>query len=121
MKVVLDRNMSTEWVVSLASEEIEAVHWSTIGDWSADDDEIVRWAASNGCIILTKDLDFGAILRALSIDQPSVILLRSRNGRPHRQVRDVVAVLRRFRLDLESGVFLVLDPDRHRVRKLPLT
>ncbi len=77
--------------------------------------------STDGYVIVTKDLDFGAILRALSMDQPSVILLRSRNGRPHRQVGDVVALLQHFRVDLESGVVLVLDPDRHGVRKLPLT
>lgn len=120
MKVLLDMNMSPEWVDALTREDIEAVHWATVGDWSADDDEIVRWAAVHGHIVLTKDLDFGAILRALSMEQPSVVLLRSRNGRPHRQVGDVVAVLRHFQAEFEAGVLLVLDPEGHRVRKLPL-
>lgn len=120
MKVLLDMNMSPEWVDALRAEVIDAVHWTTVGDWRADDDEVVRWAATNGYTILTKDLDFGAILRALSMEQPSVVLLRSRNGRPHRQANDVVAVIKHFRTELEAGVLLVVDPDSHRIRKLPL-
>lgn len=42
MKVVPGMNMSSEWVGPLVDEGIEAVHWSTVGDWSADDDDIVR-------------------------------------------------------------------------------
>ena len=62
MKIVLDMNISPEWVEGLNGEDIHAVHWSNVASWRADDDEIVRWAAMNGHAILSKDLDFGGIL-----------------------------------------------------------
>lgn len=105
----------------LNGEDIQAIHWSNVANWRADDDEIVRWAAMNGHAILTKDLDFGGILRALSLEQPSVVLLRARNGRPAQSVEDVLAVLKRYRIDLEEDVFIVIDPAAHRVRRLPLS
>ncbi len=52
MKVVLDMNMSPEWVDVLNGEDIEAIHWSNVANWRADDDEIVRWASANGQAIL---------------------------------------------------------------------
>jgi predicted nuclease of predicted toxin-antitoxin system len=121
MKIVLDMNVSPEWVDVLSGEDIECIHWSKVGNWSAEDDDIVHWAATNGFVVMTQDLDFGGILRALSLLQPSVVLLRTRNGRPHRDVADVLAVLKRYTFDLDDGCFIVIDPSNHRVRRLPLS
>lgn len=69
-------NLSPDWVEVLSGEGIDAVHWSEIGASSAYDQELMAWAKSNGYIVLTHDLDFGAILAATNADAPSVIQLR---------------------------------------------
>ena len=64
MKVLVDMNLSPGWVSFLAEAGFEAVHWTEIGSPTATDSELMAWAAKNDHIVLTADLDFGAILAA---------------------------------------------------------
>ena len=64
MKLLVDMNLSPGWVSYLAEAGFEAVHWSEIGSGSAPDTELTHWAAKHGYVVLTADLDFGAILAA---------------------------------------------------------
>jgi predicted nuclease of predicted toxin-antitoxin system len=61
MKVLVDMNLSPDWARFLAEAGFEAVHWSNVGSKSATDSELMQWAAENDHIILTADLDFGAM------------------------------------------------------------
>jgi predicted nuclease of predicted toxin-antitoxin system len=40
MKILIDMNLSPNWVKTFAAENIESVHWSTVGNPRADDAEI---------------------------------------------------------------------------------
>jgi predicted nuclease of predicted toxin-antitoxin system len=64
MKILIDMNLSPMWVQFLVSHGIEAVHWSSIGEASASDSRILDYAASNGYVVFTHDLDFGMLLAA---------------------------------------------------------
>ena len=64
MKILLDMNLSPEWVPFLTSAGFDAVHWSTVGDRRATDTELMTWARENGCPVFTHDMDFGALLAA---------------------------------------------------------
>lgn len=64
MKVLSDMNLSPNWVPLLEAAGFESVHWSTVGDPGASDRSILEWALTNGYIVFTNDLDFGAILAA---------------------------------------------------------
>lgn len=57
-------NLSPKWVAALQNAGWQAVHWSTVGNPRATDNEIMNWAASNEFIVLTHDLDFGSLLAA---------------------------------------------------------
>jgi predicted nuclease of predicted toxin-antitoxin system len=73
MKIVIDMNLTPLWVDVLTKYEWQAVHWSSIGDPRAKDSEIMNWALTNGYIVFTHDLDFGAILAATEIQsQPTI-------------------------------------------------
>ena len=48
VQLVVDMNLSVEWVAELASHGWSAVHWSTVGDPRADDSVIMAWALANG-------------------------------------------------------------------------
>ena len=76
-KVVLDMNLSVEWVAELAQHGWRAVHWSTVGDPRADDSVIMAWALGNGYVVFTHDLDFGTILALSHAMGPSVLQVRS--------------------------------------------
>ena len=57
MKLLIDMNLSPRWVDFLVSEGIEAAHWSQVGKADAADVEIMGYAASHNCIVLTHDLE----------------------------------------------------------------
>ena len=71
MKILIDMNLSPKWSEVLSRHGHEAVHWSTIGEFNADDFEIMRWAAENGYIVFTHDLDFAHYLPPLMPINPA--------------------------------------------------
>jgi predicted nuclease of predicted toxin-antitoxin system len=77
MKIVIDMNLTPLWVDVLTKHGWQAVHWSSIGAPRAKDSEIMNWALTNGHIVFTHDLDFGAILAATQANAPSVIQVRT--------------------------------------------
>ena len=79
MKFLIDMNISPRFVGILKTAGLEAIHWSDFGDPRATDRHILSWARDNGYIIITHDLDFGAILASTETLYPSVIQLRTRN------------------------------------------
>jgi len=80
MKFLIDMNLSPLWISFLAEHGFEALHWSTLGQPGAADSEILDFAAANGWIIFTHDLDFGMLLAALRT-RPSQRPSGSRSGR----------------------------------------
>lgn len=120
LKVLVDMNLSPGWVDVLAAAGIEAVHWSTVGPGDASDTELMRWAAERDCIVLTSDLDFGAILAATRRGKPSVIQVRSATLAPAEIGKPVVAAIQRARRELVEGAVVSIDAARARVRILPL-
>ena len=62
MKIVIDMNLSPEWEDVFHLSPHAATHWSRVGALDAPDEEILSWARAHEHIVLTHDLDFGAIL-----------------------------------------------------------
>ncbi|MFT4179273.1 MAG: DUF5615 family PIN-like protein [Thermomonas sp.] len=120
MKLLIDMNLSPRWVEFLASEGIAAVHWSQVGDPKAPDETIMRHAAQAGFIVFTNDLDFSAILAATHGGKPSVAQLRADDVRPATVGRYVVQALKLLVAELEAGALISIEPERTRVRLLPL-
>ena len=73
MNILIDMNLSPDWVSVLAQGGYTAAHWSAIGNPRAADSEILAWALENKWVIFTHDLDFGTILAATALHAPSVI------------------------------------------------
>jgi len=119
VKIVIDMNLSPEWEqVFFAYCEIK--HWSRIGESDASDESILKWAKGNEYIILTNDLDFGAILAATHLDSPSVFQIRSMVLDPVVIGADVFSCFKKFEPDLISGALISYDLQRARLRRLPL-
>ena len=76
IKILIDMNLSSEWIGLFEQQGWSAVHWSTIGEPTADDATLMRWAVTHGYIVFTHDLDFGAILATTRASASSVIQLR---------------------------------------------
>lgn len=120
MKIVIDMNLSPLWVASFANSGIEAVHWSTIGDPSATDCTIMKWALNNEHIVFTNDLDFGTLLAQTQTQLPSVVQVRTQDVLPESIGNLVVNALRQCEAYLETGVLMTIEQARMRIRLLPI-
>lgn len=120
VKVVVDMNLSPEWVPVFAGHGFEAVHWSTVGSANAPDAEIMQWARAHGFIVFTHDLDYGATLALTHALGPSVIQVRGQQVLPEHMAATVIATVRRYETELSAGALVVVDENRNRVRVLPL-
>ncbi len=120
MKILIDMNLSPDWVTAFASKNIESVHWSTVGDPRAEDEEIMIYARAHGYIVFTHDLDFGTILALTQAESPSVIQVRTQNILPTHLTVTVTSILRLNSDSLKQGALIVVDEGKSRVRILPL-
>lgn len=120
MKILVDMNLSPGWVGYLAESGFEVAHWSTVGSPHASDAELMQWAAMHGYVVLTADLDFGAILAATHGSGPSVVQVRSDVLTPGVIGSAVVSALQQVRQELLDGALISVDAVRARVRILPL-
>ena len=120
VKLLVDMNLSPDWVPVLKSHGWSVVHWSTIGDPRASDRTIMEWAAKHEYVVLTHDLDFSAMLALSHAAGPSVLQVRAGDILPDRLEGSVIAALKQNDADLSSGALVVVDQSRSRVRILPL-
>jgi predicted nuclease of predicted toxin-antitoxin system len=120
MKVLIDMNLSPAWARFLSEANIPATHWSEIGPADAPDRNVMAYAAANDCIVLTHDLDFGAILAASKGSKPSVVQLRSDDLKISSIGSAVLAALRQGETELAAGALITVEPGRTRLRILPL-
>ena len=79
--LLVDMNLSPQWVPVLGNHGWQAVHWSSIGDPEASDQDIMDWARNNQHVVFTHDLDFGTMLALTHKAGPSVLQVRT-EGHP---------------------------------------
>jgi len=120
VKVLIDMNLSPEWVQEFSQHNIEAKHWSEVGRFDAPDSALMDWARQNSYIIFTHDLDFGTTLALTKAESPSVIQVRTQNVTINHLSKMVLSALKAYTELLEKGALIVLDEDKKRIRILPL-
>ncbi|MEB3290145.1 MAG: DUF5615 family PIN-like protein [Leptolyngbya sp.] len=120
MKIVIDMNLSPDWVLALTQAGYDAIHWLTIGDPGARDGVIMDWAATHGYVVFTHDLDFSTILATTQASIPSVIQLRSQDILPDTSANPILAALQQLAKELEGGALITVDETRTRARILPI-
>ena len=119
MRILIDMNLSPAWAKFLSDASIAATHWSGVGAANATDREIMAYAAEHDYVVLTYDLDFGAILAATQGEKPSVVQIRSSDLKPEIIGAAVVSALRSMESELETGALISVEPQRTRLRVLP--
>jgi predicted nuclease of predicted toxin-antitoxin system len=121
MKLLVDMNLSPDWLPLLASHGWDACHWSTVGPGNAPDTELMRWAREHQHIVLTQDLDFSQLLFATSETGPSVVLLRMDNEFDPAARDHVCAAIALAESALTTGALLTIAGHRVRLRHLPIS
>jgi len=120
VSILIDMNLSPDWVPVLEGAGWRAVHWSTVGDPRAADRTIMDWAEANGHIVFTHDLDFGTLLALTHRTGPSVLQVRGEDVMPDHLGKLLVATIRRHETELKSGALVVVEERKNRVRILPI-
>jgi predicted nuclease of predicted toxin-antitoxin system len=120
LSVVVDMNLSQEWVPLLQSAGWTAVHWSGVGPIDAEDSAIMAWAVANKHAVFTHDLDFGTTLALTRAAGPSVLQIRTQRVLPEHVGALVLAALKQYEAELSSGAIVVVEAAKTRVRVLPL-
>ncbi len=119
-RILIDMNLSPEWVPFFAANGRDAVHWQAVGAQNAPDEELMAWARANGCLVFTHDLDFGTALALTHASGPSVIQLRGQQVLPEQVGQLILDALAAHEQVLAGGALIVLDLKKSRVRVLPL-
>lgn len=120
MKILIDMNLSPSWENYLQEAGFDCVHWSKIGKGNEPDSFLFEYAKKNNHIILTHDLDFGAILAHSGENNPSVIQIRSNNITPDFFGKKLVSAIKQSETYLKEGALVVIDETRNSIRVLPL-
>ena len=120
LKLVVDMNLPPKWVDFLIGKGYTAQHWSDVGSCDAKDQDIVEYAKQNDYVILTNDLDFGAILAISFGTKPSVVQIRANDVRIEAVGETVAAAIKQSEFELVTGALVTVLPERARVRVLPL-
>ena len=121
MKFLIDQALSPAVAVELNHAGHDAVHVRDLGMQAASDDEIFERAAQDDRVVVSADTDFGTLLAIRKQTSPSVILFRhGSQHRPADQAALLKANLPQLIDALEAGSIVVIQPDRVRIRALPL-
>jgi len=120
MKILIDMNLSPDWVREFKRLNFEAVHWSMIGKPDAADAVLMNWARENNYIVFTHDLDFGTALALTKAEKPSVIQVRTQNVTVSHLSKMVTTTIEKYADLLNAGALLILDENKQRIRILPL-
>ena len=118
LKFLVDADMpkSSKEVIQEFGHEVIDVR--DIGLRSAPDQRIIEYAFSNGCIIVTKDLDFGDIIRYPLKKHHGVIILRL----PYTfTANETNGILRQFLKSVDEekiiNAITIVELGRYRIRK----
>lgn len=113
-------NLSPLWAEVLREAGHDAFHWSAVGKATAEDQELMAWARLHDHVVVTNDLDFGAILAATQAEGPSVLQMRTEAVSPRFLGDRLLKAIERFEKDLLAGALITVDERRERARLLPI-
>jgi predicted nuclease of predicted toxin-antitoxin system len=120
LRFLLNMNLPRELGRRLSSLGHSCRHVGDVGLAAAEDERIVAEAKRTREVIITHDLDYGAILAFSGEDAPSVIIIRMASTHPDRLLGRLSAVLPDVERALAQGAVVTLEDAAARVRKLPI-
>jgi predicted nuclease of predicted toxin-antitoxin system len=120
MRFLADMGVAPRIVAWLREQGHDAVHLLEEGLHRLSDVKIFDKAARERSIVLTFDLDFGEIVAFSGSAEVSVVLFRLDNTRTDFVLRRLAAILKESGHLLSTGVIVIVEDSRHRIRRLPI-
>ncbi len=120
MKLLLNQGLPRSAAALLCEAGIDAIHVADIGFSAADDTDILQRAQEDKRVVVTLDADFHALLALTEATSPSVIRIRIERLRAQALTNLLLTVVGQCEEDLEQGAVVTVEPNRIRVRRLPL-
>lgn len=122
MRFLVDNALSPIIADGLRQSGHDAIHVRNLGLAAADDTTIFEHAEREQRVIVSADTDFGTLLALRNSQRPSVILFRGATPRhPNAQLKLLLANLGEIAASIAHGAVVVLEPQRIRVRTLPIS
>ena len=121
MRILADVHISPSTVQHLNELGHDAIRSNAVLPDNAPDRDIVAWAAANGRVALTQDLDFSEIVALSGATQPSLITLRLSDSRVENVNRVLESVLPKLEDAVEAGIAATVEDGRVRIRRLPVS
>lgn len=119
MKFLLDANIPYSSLKVFEALDLEAVHVYDINLGSAEDSVIMKYAAKNELVIVTRDLDFGALAVHTKVPAYGILSLRLPFSFTAKQINSILkSFLSNVELDKLKRAVVVVELGRYRIRKL---
>lgn len=120
LKLLLDQGLPADAVSLLRELGYECWHVSEFGMQRAADEDILSLARERGCVVVTLDADFHALVAVRGLLGPSVIRIRREGCRAQTVVRLLEGVLRSHRAELVVGALISVKQHKTTCHRLPV-
>jgi predicted nuclease of predicted toxin-antitoxin system len=117
MRFLADQDVYAVTIYCLGDLGHDVVRAAQFGLARAEDAEMLRVARAQGRILVTRDRDFGAIVFVQGMG-PGVIYLRILPSTQDAVHGELARVLTLYGEQELQTAFVVVEPDRHRIRRV---
>lgn len=121
MSFLVDMPLSPGLAVWLRNQGYQAVHAAEIDMSKAPDEALMSYAKSRNMVVITADLDYPRLLALTQEEGPGIILFRGGNYSGEQTQELLERVLDLIPIDELTSSIIVVEQERIRRRRLPLT
>lgn len=121
MSFLVDMPLSPGLAAWLRDQGYKAVHASEIDMSKATDEALLGYAKSNNMVVITADLDYPRLLALTQEEGPGTILFRGGNFNEKQTLVLLSRVLELISISELGESIIVIEQERIRRRRLPIT